>query len=69
MSDYLSDVARSTDGPGASKPGTYNFNKRAEAHRYLIGEARRIMSAYPQSAWAHEASYLEYWANSSGYTG
>ena len=69
MHTYLSDVARSTDGPGASKPGTHNFEKRASAHRYLKSEAQRIMSQFPHSAWVHEQNYLEMWATSDGYRG
>jgi hypothetical protein len=69
MRDYLNDVARSTDGPGASRRGEYNFEKRASAHRYMKGEAQRIMRSYSSSAWAHQADYLQHWANDSGYNG
>lgn len=69
MQNYLTDVARSTDGPGASRRGEYNFEKRASAHRYMKGEAQRIMSSYSSSAWAHQADYLQHWANDSGYNG
>ena len=69
MSDFLSDIAKSTDGPGASRRGTPNFERRASAHRHMKSEAQRIMAQYPRSLWEHDAKYLETWANDSGYNG
>jgi hypothetical protein len=69
MSNYLSGVAKRTDGPGASRPGTSNFEARASAHRYMKTEANRIISLYPRASWEHQASFLERWAEDNGYRG